>query len=268
MDVSVTRCPDGGLAEWTADNWDKDALVFIGSCGIAVRAVAPHVKSKTSDPAVIVIDELGTFVISLLSGHLGGANELALRLAEQLSALPVITTATDINGVFALDSQAKAQGMKIANPDKIKSYSSALLNGAKPPLLRLSKPEYVLGIGCRKGISAEAIEKAVDTHLSADVRLSGVCSIDIKANEAGLVEFCRRRSLPLITFSAQELMSINGEFMSSERVLAVTGADNICERAAVLGSGGTLILRKQALDGVTLALAQSAGCIEIGDPNE
>ncbi|MDR2606089.1 MAG: cobalamin biosynthesis protein CbiG, partial [Oscillospiraceae bacterium] len=106
--MPVTRCSDGGLAEWTAANWSRDALVFIGSCGIAVRAIAPHVKSKTSDPAVIVVDELGTFVISLLSGHLGGANELAMRVAERLGTTPVITTATDINGVPAVDSLAKA----------------------------------------------------------------------------------------------------------------------------------------------------------------
>lgn len=106
-------------------------MIFIGASGIAVRSIASYVVSKKSDPAVLVVDECGKFVISLLSGHLGGANELALKTAEILNAVPVVTTATDLHHRFAVDVFAKKNDCSIFNMKAAKEVSAALLAGKK-----------------------------------------------------------------------------------------------------------------------------------------
>lgn len=106
-----------------------DAIIFIGACGIAVRSIAPFIVSKKTDPAVLAVDEQGKFVISLLSGHLGGANELAWEAADLLGAIPVITTATDLNHRFAVDVFAKRNHCGIRPMKAAKDVSAALLAG-------------------------------------------------------------------------------------------------------------------------------------------
>ena len=129
--VSVVR--GGGndpVDKWVRDNfYEAEALVFVGAAGIAVRAAAPYIRSKASDPAVITVDEKGKNVIPLLSGHLGGANHLAERIAGIIRGRAVITTATDINGCFAVDEWAKRQGLSVINPEMIKTVTSAVLRG-------------------------------------------------------------------------------------------------------------------------------------------
>ena len=185
-----------GLQETCKDAFATDRLlVFLGATGIAIRAIAPYIRSKTKDPAVISIDERGKFVIPLLSGHIGGANELAEELAQGLGALAVITTATDLNGLFAADQWARENSMRICDMGLAKQMSADLLEGktigyftsfpiqGTPPkelaegpgsgteleisiaasprsrkALQLIPRCVVLGIGCRKGTSAEAIE--------------------------------------------------------------------------------------------------------------
>lgn len=100
-------------SQWAGEQFQagKDGVIFIGACGIAVRSIAPYIAGKKTDPAVLVIDECGQFVISLLSGHLGGANELAVRCAGYLHATPVVTTATDLHSRFAVDVFAKRTGV-------------------------------------------------------------------------------------------------------------------------------------------------------------
>ena len=106
-----------------------DGIVFVGACGIAVRAVAPYVASKMHDPAVVCVDEAGKWAISLLGGHVGGANDLARRIARIVGATPVVTTATDVRDVFAIDEWAARCGLIIANPQLIKRVSGTLLEG-------------------------------------------------------------------------------------------------------------------------------------------
>ena len=94
-----------------------------------MRAVASHIKNKASDPAVVAVDECAHFAVPILSGHLGGANDLARRISEHIDAIPVVTTATDVNGIFAVDEWAKRQNCVIPDPGKIKSISARLLAG-------------------------------------------------------------------------------------------------------------------------------------------
>lgn len=117
------------LKEWAGRMFEtKDAILFISASGIAVRAIAPWVKDKMTDPAVVVMDERGIFAISLLSGHLGGANELAGVLANLTGAIPVITTATDVNGRFAVDIFAKKNRMHISDRKAAKAVSADILD--------------------------------------------------------------------------------------------------------------------------------------------
>lgn len=124
------------LYEWTDRAFkEADAIIFIGAAGIAVRATAPFIENKVKDPAVVVCDELGKYAIPILSGHIGGANELAAKLGEIIGAVPVITTATDINDVWAVDTWAVKKGFKIHNIDAVKYISSALLQNKKVGLI-------------------------------------------------------------------------------------------------------------------------------------
>lgn len=122
----------GNAKEYLAENFaKKDTFLFICATGITVRLIAPLIKTKDQDPAVVVMDEMARYVIPLLSGHLGGANRAALQLAELLNAEPVVTTATDINGRFAVDVWTKDAGCVIKDVSGIKKVSSAVLEGKK-----------------------------------------------------------------------------------------------------------------------------------------
>lgn len=119
---------EGGLSAWTGVEFQRsDALVFVGACGIAVRAIAPFVQDKFHDPAVLCVDEAGTFVIPLLSGHVGGANRLAEFVAGGIGAVPVVTTATDVERKFAVDVFAKDHGLVITDRVLAKRISADIL---------------------------------------------------------------------------------------------------------------------------------------------
>ena len=206
-----------GLAELTK-KWfgEADALVFFAAAGIAVRCIAPFVRDKFRDPAVLVLDEAGKFVISLLSGHSGGANRLCRVLSEALGAEPVITTATDGRGLFAVDVFAAEHGLTISDREAAKQVSSRILAGETPKIfcdpacagmaavpfetkerkeadIILScrrRPEdredalyliprmAALGIGCRKGSTKEAIFEAAQAILDrSGVFRQALCGI-------------------------------------------------------------------------------------------
>lgn len=180
--------------------WNKyKNLIFIMAMGIVVRTIAPLIKDKRTDPAVIVLDEKGRFIISLLSGHLGGANELAKRIAGFLGGEAVITTASDINNLTSIDLWAKEKGLIIENEKSLPEIATRLINNGfinvyseveielPPEFLKVSEPDsadlvitnkdsgfmiqdsrlllrsrnLIVGIGCNSGTSEQEIEDAV-----------------------------------------------------------------------------------------------------------
>lgn len=319
-----------------------DAIVFVTASGIAVRSVAEHLAHKSEDPAIVCMDECGKHVISLVSGHAGGANALTQMLADVMWATPVITTATDVEGQFSIDDYAREHNLVVTDWAKAKAISAEVLaTGAKPvwvdeaevsqeeeknaceickeqkstgidvgkiendgceneigvqklqigshqvvitpqdvsvdaQTLQLIPRCIVAGVGCKKGIPVDKIEHAVqDAFAKAGLRMEALCavvSIDLKKEEAGLLEFCETRNVPFETYAAEELQAVPGTYSASEFVSGVTGVDNVCERSAVkyasehgMNQGeqllgrqakhGELLLRKQAYGGVTVALA-------------
>ena len=292
-EVSCTR--DGvALQEWTARAFpNARALVFIGAAGIAVRAIAPYLHGKASDPAVVAVDECGYVAVSLLSGHLGGANALTREIARICGAEAVITTATDRNGVFAFDDWARVQGLSVADPGRIKAVSAKLLAGKRirvrsafpidgaPPAgvelpddgeadvwvdvrahdaLTLVPTALVLGVGCRRGTARETLETRLNAFCAeTGILPQAVCaaaSIDLKRRDRGLAAFCATHGWPLHFYTASELAALKGEFTASAFVSRMTGVDNVCERAAVKCAQGELIVKKHAGEGVTFALAK------------
>jgi cobalt-precorrin 5A hydrolase len=231
---------DGLVAEllrpWELGQSPRDVLaarftdfsdwVLLMASGIAARFLSGLPASKLSDPAVVVLDEGARFAVSLLSGHEGGANALAYRVANLTGAVPVVTTATE----------------------------------ATRPL--------TLGIGCRRGVSAALIEEAVMRALPGRLdhgrlghgRLSEVrevATVDLKADEPGLLDFCRAHGLPLRIFSAKDLRARPFVTTPSGWVESVTGALGVCEPCALLASPrGRLIVPKTAWQGVTVAAVE------------
>ena len=282
---------------------ESELMVFVGSCGIAVRKIAPYVHDKRTDPAVLCVDELGTFVIPLLSGHIGGANALARKLAESLHATPVITTATDINRKFSVDTWATEHGCAISSMELAKAVSAAILEGDIPlksdfPIvgnlpngvipgengnlgiyltitdkepfentLRLTPKLLHLGIGCRRGTEKEAIANAVEQVFrenGLDFRaVKCAASIDLKQDEEGLLSFCKEQNIPIHFYTAEELTALPGEFTPSPFVRKVTGVDNVCERSALVGADN-LIVKKTACHGVTVAVAMENWEVHFG----
>ena len=289
-----------------------DAIVFVTASGIAVRSVAEHLAHKSEDPAIVCMDECGKHVISLVSGHAGGANALTQMLADVMWATPVITTATDVEGRFSIDDYAREHNLVVTDWAKAKAISAEVLAAGAEPVwieepvvaqgeekraceigshqviitpkdvpvdaqtLQLIPRCIVAGVGCKKGTPVDKIEHVVqEAFAKAGLRMEALCavaSIDLKKEEAGLLEFCETRNVPFETYAAEELQAVPGTYSASEFVSGVTGVDNVCERSAVKYAsehgmnqdqrllrmqvdGGELLLRKQAYGGVTVALS-------------
>lgn len=128
-DTSVVSI-ESDIKTWTGQRFeDMGGILFIGACGIAVRSIGPYLKGKEKDPAVLVLDEQGKFCISLISGHIGGANELTSTISSIVGGIPVITTGTDVNNLFAVDTFATKNNLFISNIKLVKEISGRLIDG-------------------------------------------------------------------------------------------------------------------------------------------
>lgn len=192
--------------------------IMVAASGIAVRFLDGLPADKHTDPALVVLDEAGRFAVALLAGHEGGANALAYRVANVVGAVPVVTTATE----------------------------------ALKPL--------TVGIGCRKGVSAERIAAAVTLALTAagDYGIGAVremATVDLKAEEPGLLEFCAGHGLPLRVFARATLAARAWVGKPSDWVRQNVGLDGVCEPCALVASArGALLVPKMSLDGVAVAV--------------
>ena len=275
------------IGEWTASVFQPgNALIFVGAVGIAVRSISGLPKDKLSDCPVIVIDDNGQFVIPILSGHAGGGNKLAEILAEVLDAIPVITTSTDVNDTFSADTFAVENRLNVINRDGIKKVSAKAIEDKKitlaiknyPPKekvdvivadetdkeysLLLKPKKYTVGLGMKKDKDLESVEQFfLKTIKDNNIDVSDVyaiCTIDLKEDEVAIKNLRDKYRLPVLSFDKEILNKAQGDFVSSVFVKNTVGVDNVCERAAVVGAGtgAELVLKKQAYDGMTIAIAK------------
>ncbi|HHW28006.1 MAG TPA: cobalt-precorrin 5A hydrolase [Syntrophomonadaceae bacterium] len=274
---------------------EYNRIVFVCAVGIAVRLIAPYIKDKTRDPAVVVVDDLGRYAISLLSGHLGGANDLAREIAEAIGAPAVITTASEGRGIEAVDMFAQRCGLVIENMEDAKTITSIMVNGGTLRVIseinqqinypRISDTGYdgclfitsrtaiscdqpycvlrpknlTVGVGCRKGKSKDDILNAIYTVFKEnDLSIKSIdclASIDLKKEEQGLIQACEELGCDFKTFTKEQINSVQQSFAGSPFVKGAVGVGCVCEPCAYLASG-EIIVGKRSLDGVTVSVGR------------
>lgn len=317
---SFTQPYSGSLRDHLTQIWDHHkSFIFCLATGAVVRLIAPLLKDKTTDPAIVVVDESGKFVISLCGGHQGGADRLTHAIALELGATPILTGASnrlnlpgiDILGTpfgwrkgegnwtgvsAAIARQESVQIIQEAgstlwqdnlpadhpfqfgfpevgdhNPETARVWISPIqrrfASDSSLPKVQWHPRVLWVGIGCERGTSKKLIEGAIaevfKAHHLAEAAIAGLATIDLKADEVGIVEFCRDRDLPLRCFSPEQLKTIEVPNPSNV-VESEVGTPSVSEAAAVLAAQNSLrvakkIVRREGEPGaVTVAIAESA----------
>ena len=254
-----------------------DSIICIMATGIAVRCISGLCRSKYDDPCVVVVDERGRHAISLLSGHIGGGNLLAQKVAEIAGGTAVITTASDVTGHTAVDLWTVEENLSIVNTNQIASTSAKLIqqgfldvyqqsNFIKSfpkdfhPCTKAQDADIVIalvpdtgaglkliprirfiGFGCRRGTTADEFREVIadlETQDGLDLRsVGGVASIDLKNDEQGLLDIAARFNWPLHFFNKEQIGSV-AVSEKSEIVHQKIGVFGVCESAAILAASG------------------------------
>lgn len=296
--------------------WQKyDGFIFIMATGIVVRVIAPYIIHKSVDPAIVCLDEQGKFVISLLAGHLGGANILAEKVAATIAhAQVVITTASDVNNILTPDVLARSLNLRVDDFSALKTINSLLVEGKNIlylidpdfpelvehwrslknipwqllspelivdsqisglviisdkvqtmlaelslPSLKLIPKKNIVGIGCRRGVSFEqldiALQEACTRAKIEPQSIEAFTSAWVKQDEQGLLQLAREKKLPITFYSAQDIQNSieKNKLIESDFVKQEIGVGNICEATALIQQG-KLILKKTKLSGITIAI--------------
>lgn len=309
---------NNSLKEHLASVWNQNrAFVFCLAAGAVVRLIAPLLRDKAEDPAVLVIDSRGDYVISLCSGHQGKADLLAQMIASQIGAIAIVTGTSyglslpgiDVLGftygwrqgggdwtgaMAAVAKQERVQVIQEAgstlwqehlpedhpfyfgfsdSQTEIKPQARIWISPTKRkiapkndfPKVQWHPKVLWLGIGCERNTSSTLIETAIDetckTYHLATEAIAGVASINLKADEKGIIEICQRRNLIFKTFDAEQLNQVDVP-TPSEVVKQEVGTPSVAEAAAIL-AGDNLLVSKQIFKSsnqsgaVTVAIAQS-----------
>lgn len=264
--------------------------IFIMASGIVIRKISTLLKSKDIDPAVLLIDEGKHFVISLLSGHLGGANELTQEVAEILNLIPIITTSSDITGKIAVDSISQKLNSELDNLKSAKEVTSLIVDGKKVNILlptnvgfakdnnvnsdglilisnrkkleitRICPKNIILGIGCKKDTKVEDILDAIENSLNKhnlDIKaVKHIATVDVKENEVGLLKAAKFLDLELKVISREEIKKVEYLFEGSDFVEQNIGVRAVSEPVALLSSSqkGKFIEMKLRHNGITISI--------------
>jgi cobalt-precorrin 5A hydrolase len=250
--------------------FEYDSIIAIMAAGIAVRNIAPLIRDKWEDPAVVVVDCRLNFAIPILGGHHGG-NELAKKLAG-MGIIPVITTATEANGKESVENIAEALGSRIINRESTKKVNTASLDmdveilcvkGPKIVLVDddvsvLKRYGLVVGIGANRGVSKNEVMEAVASGL-AEINASiddikYFASAMIKENEQGIIDAAASFGKELKLVPHELINSIKAPTHSKAKALGLNG---VCEPAALaLSEEKKLLLKKRIYGNVTIAVAR------------
>lgn len=312
---------DAANVEWYEDSTrarlaelfcSYDGIVCVFSLGAVVRLVAPLLVDKKSDPAILVIDDLMSFVISVLSGHIGGANSLAMDVAKKTGALPVITTAADVNRTIAVDMVGREQGWVIDDDSTVTAVSAHMVNGesigvfqdagdrdwwdgplphnvttydtlesmtasASRAFLVMSDrsvpddirqrsvvyrpPSLVVGIGVHQSTTSDTIKAGLDTclrrHGLSPLSVYKLASLHRPRPVEGLIRAAKDLGVDVEYVDRDKLAEVNTP-NPSKVVENFEGTASVSEAAALLVSGGTLVVPKQKFPpDLTVAVARA-----------
>lgn len=285
------------IADTIAANWHHyDAFICIMATGIVVRSIASLLVNKLTDPCVIVLDEKGRHAISLLSGHVGGGNALARKVAELTGGTPVITTASDTLELVALDLWTKEQQLLSPSREELTALSTLLVNQGQLSLYadvevaslptglkQVAEPHHadfvvshltgsdhscpvfrprnlVVGIGCNRGTPVNEFEDAIN-ELFNDLHFSrssirNLSSIDKKNDEVGLLLLAKDNCWQIDFFDSNTINRLTNLEISFAALKHV-GAIGVAEPSALLSAQSNhLLSRKRKWKNVTMAVAQ------------